>query len=90
MQKALEILAEVHELENDPRWTNALADAGLVYGALGDNDRAFELLDKAVEARAKGTDYLRLGLWWLKVDPWSDPLRDDPRFDQLVERISPG
>ncbi len=88
-EKAREILTEVQTLEDDPRWVNALADAALVYGVLGDNDRAFQLLDQAVEARARGVEYLMMGLWWLQFDPRADPLRDDPRWDVLMRRVGP-
>ena len=51
-----------------------------VYGALGENDRAFELLEQAFRER----DAL---LVYLKVDPMFDPLRRDPRFPILLKRI---
>ena len=51
-----------------------------VYGALGEKDRAFELLEQAFRER----DSL---LVYLKVEPMFDPLRSDPRFPILVKRI---
>ncbi len=51
-----------------------------VYGALGDNDSAFEYLEQAFRQR----DSL---LVYLKVDPLFDPLRSDPRFPKLITRI---
>lgn len=51
-----------------------------IYAALGDKDRAFAKLEKAFAER----DY---NLHRLKVDPLFDPLRDDPRFKDLVRRI---
>jgi TolB-like protein/Tfp pilus assembly protein PilF len=51
-----------------------------VYAALGDNERAFGLLQKAYEQRSPG-------LIWLKVDPRYDGLRADARFDDLLRRI---
>lgn len=51
-----------------------------LYGALGEKDRAFALLDKAYEER----DFL---LVMLKVEPMFDPLRSDPRFTTLVQRV---
>jgi len=48
--------------------------------ALGDRDRAFARLDKAVEERSHG-------LTLLLVDPGVDPLRSAPRFDDLVRRV---
>lgn len=51
-----------------------------VHAALGDRDRAFEMLDRAFGERAAS-------LVWLKVDPRFDPLRRDPRFTSLLQRI---
>jgi tetratricopeptide (TPR) repeat protein len=51
-----------------------------VYAALGEKDEAFRWLDKAYEERA---DYLS----YLKVEPVFDPLRDDPRFAELLRRV---
>ncbi len=48
--------------------------------ALGDRDRAFARLEKAVEERSHG-------LTFLLVDPGVDPLRSDPRFDDLLRRV---
>jgi DNA-binding winged helix-turn-helix (wHTH) protein/tetratricopeptide (TPR) repeat protein len=46
---------------------------------LGEKDHAFEFLGKAVEQR----DWQII---MLNVEPMFDPLRDDPRFDELVRR----
>jgi serine/threonine-protein kinase len=51
-----------------------------LYGALGEKDRAFALLDKAYDER----DFL---LVLLKVEPLFDPLRSDPRFTILMQRV---
>ena len=51
-----------------------------VYAALGNNDAAFEYLDKAYASR-------NFFLPFLKVDPALDPLRSDPRFAALLKRI---
>ena len=51
----------------------------MIYAGLGDKDRAFEWLEKAYK------DHLYL--LTLKVNPESDPLRSDPRFDALLRRI---
>jgi TolB-like protein/DNA-binding winged helix-turn-helix (wHTH) protein/Tfp pilus assembly protein PilF len=51
-----------------------------VHAGLGDTDRAFEWLQKAIEAR----DW-QLGM--LNVEPAFDVLRSDQRFPGLVERV---
>ena len=52
----------------------------IVYSALGEKDRAFELLDKAIEQHDAGVVNLPIlaGL---------DALRGDPRFQDLLRRI---
>jgi TolB-like protein/DNA-binding winged helix-turn-helix (wHTH) protein/Tfp pilus assembly protein PilF len=51
-----------------------------VHIGLGETGRAFEWLQKAIEAR----DW-QMGM--LKVEPAFDDLRSDPRFTELVERV---
>jgi tetratricopeptide (TPR) repeat protein len=51
-----------------------------VYIGLGDFDQAFEFLGKAYDER-----YGLLG--YLKVEPIFDPLRNDPRFSELLRRV---
>lgn len=56
------------------------SDLAAVYGALGDLDRAFQRLERAYEERD-------VSLVHLDDHVWFDPLRSDPRFDVLLERI---
>jgi tetratricopeptide (TPR) repeat protein len=65
--------------DSQPRRPPAAAIA-LIYGQLGDRDNAFRWLDRAVEDRSSF-------LLFIKVSPRVDPLRSDPRFRQLVQRI---
>jgi serine/threonine protein kinase/TolB-like protein/Tfp pilus assembly protein PilF len=51
-----------------------------VYIGLGDKDRAFAWLEKAFQERSNFMAYLR-------VIPEADPLRSDPRFDDLLRRM---
>ena len=52
--------------------------AGL-YAMVGNKDRAFELLDRAVEERSLVVSWLRL--------PRFDNLRGDPRFKAIFDRL---
>ena len=52
----------------------------VVYIALGDKDEAFAWLQRSYQDRSEHMLYL-------KVEPLVDPLRDDPRFDSLVQRV---
>jgi TolB-like protein/Tfp pilus assembly protein PilF len=52
----------------------------LIYEGLGENDRAFELLEKAIDERNET-------MIWLKIGPYYDGLRSDPRFSALINRL---
>jgi tetratricopeptide (TPR) repeat protein len=53
---------------------------GYLYAQLGDLDRAFVWLERAVDERTAR-------VLWLKVDPRAKPLRNDPRFAALLARL---
>ena len=48
--------------------------------ALDDRDQAFAWLEKGYQSRAGN-------LPWMKVEPKFDPLRSDPRFNDLLRRM---
>jgi tetratricopeptide (TPR) repeat protein len=52
---------------------------GSVYAWRGENDKAFEWLNKAIDLRDTG-----IGL--IPADVFLDPIRDDPRFEELYKR----
>ena len=52
-----------------------------IYAALGDKDKAFEELQKALEVR--DWELFRMG-----PDPYFSSLRDDPRFKEMLKRIN--
>jgi len=56
-------------------------DFAIVYTELGDKDRAFEWLAKAFEQRD-------IRLAYIKVEDLFDPLRSDPRFQNLLRRMN--
>jgi DNA-binding winged helix-turn-helix (wHTH) protein/tetratricopeptide (TPR) repeat protein len=72
--EALTLLAEI---AGQP--VSSYSVAG-VYGAMGETDKAFEMLNKAYLERD-------LQLVSLKVDPALDELRGDPRFADLERRV---
>jgi serine/threonine-protein kinase len=51
-----------------------------VYAGLGDDDQAFDWLDRALAERSASLVYL-------EIDPTLDRLRSDPRFTELVRRF---
>ncbi|MDQ4122257.1 MAG: winged helix-turn-helix domain-containing protein [Acidobacteriota bacterium] len=77
--EARKIIEDVKRLaENKIYFSQAVLAS--VYAALGDKDQAFAHLEKGYAER----DFL---LVLLKVDPMFDPLRDDPRFAELMRRV---
>ena len=55
-------------------------DLALIHTALGEKDKAFVPLDKAVAERST---FLVYSKW----EPRLDPLRPDPRFGQVLKQI---
>jgi TolB-like protein/DNA-binding winged helix-turn-helix (wHTH) protein/Flp pilus assembly protein TadD len=55
-------------------------DAALIHAALGERDAALTALES-------GLDDLSQMLLYLNVEPGLDPLRDEPRFRAVVERL---
>lgn len=70
------------ELERRQASGDAFSSDNLAYiaAAAGRIDDAFAILDRAVGDRLAA-------MLWLAVDPRVDPLRHDPRFDQLIARM---
>jgi pentatricopeptide repeat protein len=50
------------------------------YLGLGENEKALAALE---DAYAEHSNILQ----WMKVHPYMDPLRDDPRFKDLLHRV---
>lgn len=77
--------AEAHEVltelikKSEQAYVSAY-DIAVIYSGLGDRNHAFAWLDKAVEQHS-------FWLTWLKLDPRLDPLRSDPRFSHLLQRL---
>ena len=77
-EEAQNLLAELEQLSKQ-RYVSAY-DIALIHTGLRDTQRAFEWFDKAYQERSSA-------LTWLKVDARLDPLRSDPRFQDLVRRV---
>ena len=77
--KAEEMIARYRELAKT-QWI-PVGRIAAIYGALGDNDKAFVELDKALQER--DWDMHRLD-----VEAYIRPLRSDPRFAGFVKRIN--
>jgi tetratricopeptide (TPR) repeat protein len=76
--EARSILKELEERRR-VRYVSPVAMA-MIQVALGDVEASFDLLERAHEDR-------RGWLAYLKIEPVLDPLRADPRFQRLLERM---
>jgi tetratricopeptide (TPR) repeat protein len=77
-EEAEEILTR---LESESRQHYVRAEyLAMGHAAVGDFDAAFNALERAYQARSAGLVYLHL-------DPGYEPLRSDPRYKELVQRI---
>jgi tetratricopeptide (TPR) repeat protein len=77
---ARELLGRYEGMRDHPDYGEWLPVLAAARGALGENDRAFALLNRAYDLRS--TQLLEL-----KIEPWFDPLRDDARFGALLRKM---
>jgi TolB-like protein/Flp pilus assembly protein TadD len=77
-RKVLDKLTRLSEQRYVPAYPLAI-----IHLALGDKDEALRWLEKSYQDRA---DDVRR---FIKVEPLLDPLRDDPRFEALVQKVFP-
>jgi TolB-like protein/Tfp pilus assembly protein PilF len=80
-EQALEILQKLNEKGQQHYVRKYLYT--VVYTGLGDKATAIDYLEKANE------DGDTPDTTWLKVDPIFDPLRSEPRFQQLIAKMFP-
>jgi TolB-like protein/Tfp pilus assembly protein PilF len=73
----LQFVSREFETQADRR---GFYNAAKIYAELGEKDKALSALQTAYEKRE--SDLLPI-----KVDPLLDPLRDDPRFQELLKKI---
>jgi TolB-like protein/Flp pilus assembly protein TadD len=77
-KEAREILNRLKERSNQ-EYIPPIYIAGIYIG-LGDNHRAFKWLEEAYIDRSEWMIYLN-------IEPMFDPIRNDPRFSELVKRV---
>ena len=78
-EAAVQMLAELEELA---RHGNVRAYwRALLYLSLGNRDEAIRWLEKGT------ADHEGLDIAYIKVEPLLDPLRGDPRFEALVQKV---
>ncbi len=77
--RSAEARSVLKQLEAIPRWPNRNESLALSYGLLGELDDAFRFLSQGAECG--------LALQTIRLDPLAEPIRADPRFAQLLERL---
>jgi serine/threonine protein kinase/Tol biopolymer transport system component/tetratricopeptide (TPR) repeat protein len=77
--EARQVLSELVRRRPE-QWVTAY-EIAVIYTLLGERDAAFEWLGRAEEEHA-------VGLTYVGVDPRIDGLREDPRFAELMARVS--
>ncbi len=79
--RTAEALQTLVELEQTSGGSNSYwYDLAIIQSGLGQGDDAFGSLEKALAHR-------ECRLVRIRVEPWFDPLRTDPRFADLLRRI---
>ncbi len=73
-------LALLDRLKKHPGYLDAY-NVALIYDGLGDNDRTMEWLERAYRERSPQ-------LVGVRIETWSDNLRSDPRFQDLLRRMN--
>jgi TolB-like protein/Tfp pilus assembly protein PilF len=76
--EALKTITQLTEIARQ-RYVSAYSVA-IIYAALGEKDQALNWLEKGYEERATKMTFL-------KIEPFLDNLRSDPRFAALVRRV---
>jgi serine/threonine-protein kinase len=76
-KRAVQLLPESQDAFDGPKMTVALAQ---IYAWTGESDRALQLLDRSLSTP------MGITVPFLKLDPMWEPLRNDPRFQALIER----
>ena len=68
---------------DDPNYVNQTWPMEWLSASLGDKEKALEYLNRAFHERGIGAFLLP----FINVDPLYDFLRDDPRFEEIVQRM---
>jgi TolB-like protein/Tfp pilus assembly protein PilF len=78
-QRAVQLLPESQDAFDGPRMTVALAQ---IFAWTGESDQALQLLDRSLSTP------MGITVPFLKLDPMWEPLRNDPRFQALIDRYA--
>src|SRR6266705_854092 len=82
--EALAILKQLRELRESKQRYVSPFNLALIHIGLGQKDQAIQLLEETYEDRDG------YNIAFIKVEPMLDPLRGDPRFEALVQKVFAG
>jgi tetratricopeptide (TPR) repeat protein len=78
--KIQDILEELKQMNQESSSGSPAFYIALLYAQLGETDLAFEWLDKAYQEH-------EVEMVWLKVEPPFEPLRNDPRWQEMLDKV---
>ena len=80
LDKTNEILKRVQKRSEESSIGSPSFYIAMIYAQMGDIDTAFEWLEKAYQDH-------EVEMYWLKVEPPFEPLRSDPRWQELLDKV---
>jgi len=80
LDKTVEIINKLKKKSSESSVGSAAFYLATIYAQMGEIDLAFEWLEKGYEDR-------EVEMYWIKVEPPFDPLRSDPRWQQILEKV---
>ncbi|MDA0197126.1 MAG: hypothetical protein O2887_19250 [Bacteroidetes bacterium] len=78
--RANELLNEIKAQSKESPSGSPAFYVAMVYAQMGETDLAFKWLDKAYEDH-------EVEMYWLKVEPPFEPLRSDPRWQVMLDKV---
>jgi len=78
--KAQELLDEIKKKSQESEAGSPSFYTAMIYAQMGEIDLAFEWLEKAYVTN-------EVEMYWLRVEPPFDPLRNDPRWQTILDKV---
>jgi len=80
LEKSNQILNELKQKSNKSPVGSPAFHVAMIYAHRGENDMAFQWLEKAYQDH-------EVEMYWLKVEPSFEPLRSDPRWQGMLDKV---
>ena len=80
LEKSNQILNELKQKSNKSPVGSPAFHVAMIYAHRGENDMAFQWLEKAYQDH-------EVEMYWLKVEPPFEPLRSDPRWQEMLDKV---